>query len=430
MAMANQLPASHCMPGAAWHWLFALLAGASLAACSKSAPPRVSETASAKPPMAQSGDDADHHNDPCSLLQTSEVEAALGAPLGTPPYRGNSNSPTRDGDDCIYQTASFQTVILSVNWDGGQQAYHIGDFVGNVVKRTGALSDKAKQTMVSEDGSTIGGEWDEAKLTPFNCCIFNALRADQMISIDFTGSTMTLKAAAALVDAALKRMDKPLSLNGAANFAAAKTFLAGRPKPIAACSVLSRAEVEAILGEALAKAPEEDKSICTYTLPLLQGVPPRIYDLQFSWSGGNYSFRQDLSAAKMGGAALGSMSITAKIQQQVSNAPPGSTPQAAPAPPAPVAPGSGPASASGSHTVTENVTTTVDEVARQMSGKTFSQQMNLTGDENAAGTGPWERSATTGRKFEAVKKDVLVRGGWSADAGKARALVAAAMGKF
>jgi hypothetical protein len=418
VAIVNQDPVSQRMHGAARHWLFAVLAGAVLAACSKPAPAPTSETASAKPPMAQSEDNADHHNDPCSLLQTSEVEGALGAPLGTPPYRGGSNSPATGGDDCIYQTASFQTVTLSVDWDGGQQAYHIGDFVGNAVKRTGALSDKAKQAMVSEDGSTIGGEWDEAKLTPFNCCIFNALRADQMISIDFTGSVMTLKAAAALVDAALKRMDKPLQLDGGANVAAAKTFLKGRPKPISPCSVLTQAEVEAILGSALAKAPEEDKSICTYTLPQLPDAPPRIYDLQFFWSGGNYNFRQDLSAAKMGGAALGSMSMTAKVQQQVSDTPPASVPE------------SGPAPALRTHTVTENVTTTVDDVAKQMNGQTFSQQMNLTGDENAAGTGPWERSATTGRKFEAVKKDVLVRGGWSADAGKARALVTAAIGKF
>jgi hypothetical protein len=272
--------------------------------------------------------------------------------------------------------------------------------------------------MVSEDGSTIGGEWDEAKLTPFNCCIFNALRADQMISIDFTGSLMTLKAAAALVDAALKRMDKPLSLDGDANVAAAKTFLQGRPKPIAPCSVLTRAEVEAILGTALAKAPEGDKSVCTYTLPNLPNVPPRIYDLQFLWSGGNYNFRQDLSAAKMGGAALGSMSLNAKVEEQVPDAPPTSVPGSGPAPPV------------GTHTVTEIVKTTVDDVAKQMNGQTFSKQMNLTGDENTAGTGPWERSATTGNRFEAVKKDVLVRGTWSADAGKARALVAAAIGKF
>lgn len=418
MDIVNQVPVSERVHGAARHWLFAVLAGAIVAACSKPAPAPPSETASAKPPMAQSEDGADRHNDPCSLLQTSEVEAALGAPLGTPPYRGVSYNPALGSNDCTYQTARFQTVTLSVDWDGGQQAYHIGDFVGNAVKRTGALSDKAKQTMVSEDGSAIGGEWDEAKLTPFNCCIFNALRADQMVSIDFTGSAMTLKAAAALVDAALKRMDKPLSLDGDANVAAAKTFLQGRPKPILPCGVLAQAEVEAILGSALAKAPEEDKSVCTYTLPQLPDVPPRIYDLQFLWSGGNYNFRQDLSAAKMGGAALGSMSMTVKEDRQVSDAPPASVP------------GSGPVPVARSHTVTENVTTTVDEVAKQMNGQTFSQQMNMTGDENAAGTGPWERSATTGHRFEAVKKDVLVRGTWSADAGKARALVAAAIGKF
>jgi len=418
VAILNQVPVSQRTHGAARHWLFAVLAVAVVAACSKPAPAPTSETASAKPPMAQSEDDADHHNDPCSLLQTSEVEAALGAPLGTPPYRGVSYNPALGSNDCTYQTARFQTVTLSVDWDGGQQAYHIGDFVGNAVKRTGVLSDKAKQAMVSEDGSTIGGEWDEAKLTAFNCCIFNALRADQMVSIDFTGSAMTLKAAAALVDAALKRMDKPLSLDGDANVAAAKTFLQGRPKPIAPCSVLTQAEVEAILGSALAKAPEEDKSVCTYTLPRLPDVPPRIYDLQFLWSGGNYNFRQDLSAAKMGGAALGGMSMTVKVDQQMSDAPPAS------------APGSGPAPAAGTHTVSENITTTVDEVTKQMNGQTFSQQMNLTGDENAAGTGPWERSATTGHRFEAVKKDVLVRGTWSADASKARVLVAAAIGKF
>jgi hypothetical protein len=418
VAILNPIPVSQHRHGAARSWLFAVLAGAVLAACSKPAPTPTSETASAKPPMAQSQDDSDHHNDPCSLLQTSEVEGALAAPLGTPPYRGGSYNPAPGSDDCTYQTTNFQTVTLSVDWDGGQQAYHIGDFAGNAVKRTGVLSDKAKQAMVSEDGSTIGGEWDEAKLTPFNCCIFNALRADQMISIDFTGSMMTLKAAAALVDAALKRMEKPLSLDGGANVAAAKTFLKGRPKPISPCSVLTQAEVEAILGTALAKAPEEDKSVCTYTLPPLPDVPPRIYDLQFFWSGGNYRLRQDLSAAKMGGAALGSMSMTVKEDVQVSDAPPKSVPGSGPAPPV------------GTHTVSENVTTTVDEVAKQMSGQTFSKQMKLTGEEDAAGTGPWERSATTGRSIEAVKKDVLVRGTWSADAGKARALVAAAIGKF
>jgi hypothetical protein len=65
--------------------------------------------------------------------------------------------------------------------------------------------------------------------------------ADQMISIDFTGSAMTLKAAAALVDATLKRMDKPLSLDGGANVAAAKTFLLDGGMSFASRRVVLRA---------------------------------------------------------------------------------------------------------------------------------------------------------------------------------------------
>jgi hypothetical protein len=62
--MVNQLPVFQRMHGAARHWLFAALAGAVLAAYSKPAPAPTSESASAKPPMAQSENNADHHNVP------------------------------------------------------------------------------------------------------------------------------------------------------------------------------------------------------------------------------------------------------------------------------------------------------------------------------------------------------------------------------
>jgi hypothetical protein len=221
--------------------------------------------------------------------------------------------------------------------------------------------------MVSEDGSRISGEWDEVKLAPFACCVFHALRADQMISIDFTGSAMTLGAAAMLVDAAFKRIDQPLALDGAANVAAARTFLAGRPRPMDPCSVLTRAEVEAIVGT-LATAPKADAQTCSYELPQLPGHPPRVYDLQFAWHDGNYELRQDLHAAKMAGVALGSTAMQVTTQQQVPNAP---------------------------------------------------------------DAGPWERSAGAGPNFEAVKKDVMVKvNTFGVDTDNAKALVSAAMAKF
>lgn len=372
-------------------------------------------SAAVRPPMAQSDSGEFHYEDPCSLLTPAEVEAALGARLGTAPYRGSSTNPQPDGSDCVYQTVNFQTVTLSVSFDGGQQAYHIGDIVSTMVKgASGVVSDSAKKAMISEDGSEIAGEWDEAKLTPFNCCIFNALRADQMISIDFTGSTMTLKQAAGLVDAAFKRLAKPLSLDGGANVAAARAFLKTRPRRLEPCSVLTQAEVEAIVGK-LAAAPKAQGDDCSYELPQKPGFPPRIYDLQFDWSGGNYQLREDLHTAGMAGAALGGMTFQTKTQVQV---------------PIPSPAGSGSPS-SGTRTREVNESISVDEASKRTVGETFSQAAHLTGEQDAALTGPWERIAPVGPGYEAVKKDVLVKIGlYGVDRDRARALLAAAMNKF
>ena len=380
-----------------------------------------SETSSgaAVPPMAQSDNAEFHYDDPCSLLTPAEVEAALGAPLGTPPYRGSGINPDPAGGDCIYETANFQNVTLSVTFSGGQQAYHIGDFLGGIIKGSkGVITDKAKKAMVSEDGSELAGEWDEAKLTPFNCCIFNALLADQMITIDFTGSTMTLKQAAGLVDAALKRLGKPLSLDGGANVAAAKAFLKTRPQRKDPCSVLTQAEVEAIVGQ-LAAPPKSEDDVCSYQLQQQPGFPPRIYALQFFWSDGNSRFRSDLHTAGMAGAALGGMTFQTQTQVQVT------TPAAGPT----AGGSSSPSSVTQTKDVTENIS--VDEASRRMVGKTFSQTAHLTGEQDAAVPGPWERIATVGPGFEAVKKDVLVKASlYGVDKDRARALVAAAMKKF
>jgi hypothetical protein len=367
-----------------------------------------------RPPMAQSQSAEFHYDDPCSLLTPAEVEAAFGAPLGTAPYRGSDIDPEPNGSDCVYQTANFQTVTLHVEFDGGQQAYHIGDFIGGLVKGSNAVNASAKKAMVSEDGSEIAGEWDEAKLTPFNCCIFNALLADQMITIDFTGSTLTLKQAAGLVDAALKRLKKPLSLDGGANVAAARTFLKTRPRRMDPCSVLTQAEVEAIVGR-LAAAPKAQGDDCSYALPQQPGFPPRIYDLQFEWSGGNYQFRQDLHAAGMAGAALGGMTIQTQTQVQVPN----------------TGAGGSRSPSSGTQTKEVNETISLEEASRRTTGETFSQATHLTGKEDAVSKGPWERIANAGPGLEAVKKDVLVKIGlYGVDKDRARALLAAAMNKF
>jgi len=283
--------------------LASLLLGALLAACGqKAAPgPGGSTADTGQPPMASSVSDDLHYDDPCSLLEPKEVEAVLGEPLGTPPFRGGNSTPRADGEDCIYQTATFHEITLNVVFTGGAQSYRITGFGKKLM--SGAPTEAARKAFMLDDGTELTGEWDEAQLTAMNCCIFNALRGDQMITIDFTGSEATLRQAAGLVDAAFKRIDKPLKIDGASNVAAAKAFAATRPKPRNPCDLLTRAEAEAVLGTLIAD-PKPSGLTCSYQLTP-QNNFPRNYELNITWRGGYAAFRSDSHVAGLMGKAMG-----------------------------------------------------------------------------------------------------------------------------
>lgn len=236
----------------------------------------------------------------------------------------------------------------------------------------GAPTESAKQAFKMDDGTELAGEWDEASLTAMNCCIFNALRADQMITIDFTGSEATLPQAASLVDAAYKRIDKPLKLDGGANVDAAIAFLKTRPKRMSACSVLSRSEAEAILGPLIAAPVAHDddhtgtSTSCEYQVPPEKGIA-RSYELKYRWDGGYYDIRTDAHTVRLTGMAMGGAATKTDTPLPATGAP---------------------------------------------------------GD-------PWERAGIFYNDFVALKKDVEVKiDKRGLDEGKVKALVAAAMRKF
>jgi hypothetical protein len=247
--------------------------------------------ADVSPPIAQTASDEFHYDDPCSLLEPKEVEAALGTPLGTQPYRAWNGTPAPNGPDCIYQSANYQRIIFTVTFKDGAQAYRITGFARKLMGS--APTAAAKQAFKLDDGTELAGEWDEASLTAMNCCIFNALRADQMISIDFTDSQSSLRQAATLVDSAFKRIDKPLKLDGASNVAAAKAFLQTRPKEVGACTLVTQAEAEAILGPLAAPPKASGTSTCDYQLPF------------FNWRDGSAAFRSDAHVGGIAGMAMG-----------------------------------------------------------------------------------------------------------------------------
>ena len=275
-----------------------------LAGCSKPSPGD-KDVRTAPPPMAQNETSEFQHNDPCSLLEPKEVEAVLGAPLGTPPFRASNGKPQADGSDCEYLTANFNQIVFTVEFEGGAQSYQMTGFGKKLLSN--APTAEAKKAFKMDDGTEITGEWDEAQLTAMNCCIFNALRADQMITIDFTGTDVALPQAASLVDAAFKRIDKPLQLDGGANVAAATAFLATRPKRMDPCSVLSQKEVEAIVGSLSAAPSQEGAASCNYPIPPQAGMP-RAYELHYMWQGGIADVRSNAHITKLGGMAMGGAS--------------------------------------------------------------------------------------------------------------------------
>ncbi len=289
---------------------FAALIAATLCGCSQHSPSTARPSgAPPPPPFAQTPEETYDKQDPCNLLDPKEVEAVLGAPLAVAPYRSGNGptDPSPSGTTCVYETANFRYLTLEVTYEGGAQQYSMMGMVKGLMKGGAGKEDIAnnvKKNFKLDDGTELSGEWDEATLVPMNCCIFAALRGDQLITIDFTATAATLRQGATLVDSAYKRMDQPLKIDGGGGIAAAKALDKTRPHPVDACSLLTRAEVEALLGTLAADPVGHGQNGCTYNLPTPPHSVPLSYDLEIRWRGGYYQWRTDRHVNRIGMAAV------------------------------------------------------------------------------------------------------------------------------
>jgi hypothetical protein len=198
--------------------------------------------------MTATNPGGDKTGDPCSLLDTAEVSAAIG-PLAVPPYRGKWKPDAR-ASSCRYDTKDHRRIVLDVTWSGGGTAMrmvHMGRGLTDQVLHKGETK---TGTTILQTGDTLTGDWDEIALMAMNCCIYEARRGDQLIEMDFTGTRLTPAAAGTLLNSAIKRLDHPLSIDGAAAIPQAMQLYATEAKDSAldVCSLLSQHDAEAILG--------------------------------------------------------------------------------------------------------------------------------------------------------------------------------------
>lgn len=251
--------------------------------------------------------------DPCALLDPKVVAAAIG-PLAVPPYHGTFE-PNADSPTCRYDTKDHRRLLVSVDWSGGASAMkmiHFGRGLTDAVSKQG--EEKMGRTVLAS-GDTLVGEWDEVAMGPMQCCDLHALRGDQHVELDWTGTRLTTQGAGALLDSAVKQLDHPLAINGASGMAAAQQLYASDAKDssVAMCTLVPQAAAEALLGHSLAKPPTPGHEAgaagareCDYTTVLAApGVMPQEYDLTlWAWRDGAVQFAEDQMAVGMATHAM------------------------------------------------------------------------------------------------------------------------------
>ena len=184
--------------------------------------------------------------DPCRLLEVSEVEAVLGAPLAGAPYRSrnpngdSAGEPDETGYWCWYETAEHRNLALSV------EAHRGGDIVAGVGGWLAKAEGAAEGLVKLQDGTELVGDWDEVKMT--GCCGFMALQGDSLVEIDFGGSLATPEQIGELVNKALGRLTAPLAINGRDGMAAAQQRLDARYHSDDQCAAWTPEDIARLLG--------------------------------------------------------------------------------------------------------------------------------------------------------------------------------------
>jgi len=238
--------------------------------------------------------------DPCSLLDPSEVAAAIG-PLASAPYRGEWK-PDQGNNSCRYDTKDHRRIVLSVDWSGGPIVMKMNRFGRGLTDQVSKQGEMKMGKTVLGSGDTLAGEWDEISEGPMACCDLHVLLGDRHLELNWTGTRLTAATAAPLLNAALKRLDHPLAINGSAGIPAAQQNYAADAKDstVDMCKLIPQADAEAILGAHLLNPPARGQAPgaagareCDYKTPMPGGGQVEYDLILWTWHDGAVQFGED-----------------------------------------------------------------------------------------------------------------------------------------
>lgn len=259
-----------------------------LAGCGGDAAPATDADPALDAAVAQASDP--RPDDPCNLVAQAEMERHIG-PLAEPPFRADDREPDPDGTQCFYRAKDGRNVTLDVDREDGELGFRMLAGVGGQVEEALAGAD------LSTD--TLEVEWDRVGRA-FGQLI--ALKGPASVQIDPLGSRLDLAAQADIIRIALARLDAPLPYDGAR---AARSRKETRPAPRDPCTLVTRAEAEALLGQ-LRASPHvsEEGDACVFPLAMeFLGTPVDHY-LHVQWYDGFYALGQERGALGMAGSTM------------------------------------------------------------------------------------------------------------------------------
>jgi hypothetical protein len=184
-----------------------------------------------------------------------------------------------------------------VTWDGGRDLIAMMGSVQAMVQTAGLSQLKLL------DGTMVTGHWDQAQVN--QCCEFNALHGDQVVTVDVSGSRATIAQAASLADAAIQRLDQPLPIGGVDGIKTAQERAAQRPKPRNVCDLLTSADAEAIVGVSLSQPVKGSNNSCRYIWPAQFPGSTYQFDLTVTWRNGFSEMRTTDAAVGNASSMLG-----------------------------------------------------------------------------------------------------------------------------